>query len=75
MRWYSNIDIPMRGEPVICKTEDKNDRVYVGCIQIAQNFNKFYHNEDKWLLTISQDKIEWSKIKKWQYVQRVVKNM
>lgn len=72
MRWYNNKDIPMKGEPIIGKTDDKNNRIFVGCYQSTNDSKKYYKKENQWLLTLSQDKIEWSKIKKWHYVQKFV---
>lgn len=72
MRWYNNRDIPVKGEAIIGKTDDKNNRIFVGAFQSTEDSKKAYKNEKQWLLTLSQEKVKWSDIKEWHYVQKFV---
>lgn len=72
MKWYTQADMPYGKEPIVVKTVDK--QIYLGNHQHIHNssLKHKFKNEEQWVLTTNQNKIEWSKVKEWHYVRKFV---
>jgi hypothetical protein len=72
MKWYTQQDMPYGKDPIVIKTIDK--QIFVGNHQHIHNssLKHKFKNEEQWVLTTNQNKIEWSKVKEWHYVRKFI---
>lgn len=71
MKWYTNEDFPYGKEPIVVRV---GKQIYVGHHQTIHNssIKHMYKDEERWVLTTTQQKIKWSDVKEWHYVRKII---